>query len=343
VLKKIELQEAVGTKLVHDITEIRPGEFKGPAFRKGYTVCNEDLCHLQKLGKNHLYLIDLEEDEIHENQAASILAKGLAGDGVVWEDNPREGKINLLAGRDGLLTVNTASLAAFNMVEEVMCATLHNHTLVKEGELIAATRAIPLVMQRAPIDRAAAIARQNGAVVSVKQLRCARVGLMITGNEVYHGLIEDRFAPVLTEKVEGLGSEVVDLEFAPDDAEVISQAICSLLERGCDLLILSGGMSVDPDDVTRHGIRLAGASELTYGAAVLPGAMFLVAYLGDVPLLGVPACGLYHRITVLDLVLPRILVGERIGKKELAFLGHGGLCRDCPECSYPHCPFGKGM
>ncbi|MES0351143.1 MAG: molybdopterin-binding protein [Desulfobacteria bacterium] len=343
MLKKIELQEAVGTKLAHDITEIRPGEFKGPAFRKGHTVCNEDLCHLQKLGKNHLYLIDLEQDEIHENQAASILAKGLAGDGVMWEDNPREGKINLLAGRDGLLTVNTASLAAFNMVDEVMCATLHNHTLVKEGELIAATRAIPLVMQRAPIDRAAAIARQNGAVVSVKQLRCARVGLMITGNEVYHGLIEDRFAPVLTEKVEGLGSEVVELEFAPDDAEVISQTICSLLERGCDLLLLSGGMSVDPDDVTRHGIRLAGASELTYGAASLPGAMFLVAYLGDVPLLGVPACGLYHRITVLDLVLPRILVGERIGKKELAFLGHGGLCRDCPECSYPHCPFGKGM
>ena len=343
MLKKIELQEAVGTKLAHDITEIRPGEFKGPAFRKGHTVCNEDLCHLQKLGKNHLYLIDLEQDEIHENQAASILAKGLAGDGVMWEDNPREGKINLLAGRDGLLTVNTASLAAFNMVDEVMCATLHNHTLVKEGELIAATRAIPLVMQRAPIDRAAAIARQNGAVVSVKQLRCARVGLMITGNEVYHGLIEDRFAPVLTDKAEGLGSEVVELEFAPDDAEVISQTICSLLERGCDLLLLSGGMSVDPDDVTRHGIRLAGASELTYGAASLPGAMFLVAYLGDVPLLGVPACGLYHRITVLDLVLPRILVGERIGKKELAFLGHGGLCRDCPECSYPHCPFGKGM
>jgi hypothetical protein len=343
VLKKIELQESVGTKLAHDITEIRPGEFKGPAFRKGHTVCNEDLCHLQKLGKNHLYLIDLEEDEIHENQAASILAKGLAGDGVMWEDNPREGKINLVAGRDGLLTVNTASLAAFNMVDEVMCATLHNHTLVKEGELIAATRAIPLVMQRAPIDRAAAIARQNGAVVSVKQLRCARVGLMITGNEVYHGLIEDRFAPVLTDKVEGLGSEVVELEFAPDDAEVISQTICSHLERGCDLLLLSGGMSVDPDDVTRHGIRLAGASELTYGAAALPGAMFLVAYLGDVPLLGVPACGLYHRITVLDLVLPRILVGERIGKKELAFLGHGGLCRDCPECSYPHCPFGKGM
>jgi len=343
MLKKMGLKEAVGSKLAHDITEIRPGEFKGPAFRKGHTVCEEDLCRLQRLGKNHLFVIDLEEDEIHENEAARILAEALAGEGVVWKDEPREGKIGLLAGRDGLLQVNTAALAAFNMVQEVMCATLHSHTLVKEGELVAATRAIPLVMKRAPIERAASIARQNEAVVSVQPLRCARVGLVITGNEVYHGLIEDRFAPILTEKVVALGSEVIGVEFAPDDPERIHQAIRSHLKNGCDLLLLSGGMSVDPDDVTRHGIRLAGATEIHYGASVLPGAMFLVAYLGEVPLLGVPACGLYHRITVLDLVLPRILTGERIRRKELAFLGHGGLCKDCPECTYPHCPFGKGV
>jgi molybdenum cofactor synthesis domain-containing protein len=343
VLKKIKLKEAVGTKLAHDITEIRPGEFKGPAFRKGHRVCEEDLCRLQRLGKNHLYVIDIAKDEIHENEAAAILAKSLAGEGIVWKDEPREGKINLLAGRDGLLVINTPALAAFNMVEEVMCATLHNHTLVKEGELVAATRAIPLVMKRAPIERAAAIASQNGSVVSVQPLRRARVGLVITGNEVYHGLIEDRFAPILTEKVCALGSEVLSIEFAPDDAQVICQAIRSHLDKGCDLILLSGGMSVDPDDVTRHGIRKAGATEFHYGAAVLPGAMFLVAYLGDVPLLGVPACGLYHKITALDLILPRVLVGERIGKTELAFLGHGGLCKDCTGCSYPHCPFGKGL
>jgi molybdenum cofactor synthesis domain-containing protein len=229
------------------------------------------------------------------------------------------------------------------MVDEVMCATLRRHMLVKQGDLVAATRAIPLVMKRAPVERAAAIARQNGAVLTVKPIHKAQVGLIITGNEVYHGLIEDRFAPILTEKMKDLGSKVIRVAFAPDDAELISQAIRSHLESGCDLLLLSGGMSVDPDDVTRKGIRLAGATEMHYGAAVLPGAMFLVAYLGKVPLLGVPACGLYHRITVLDLILPRILAGEHIGKKELAFLGHGGLCRDCPECSYPHCPFGKGM
>jgi molybdenum cofactor synthesis domain-containing protein len=224
-----------------------------------------------------------------------------------------------------------------------MCATLHNHTLVRKGERVGATRAIPLVMNRAPIEQAAAISREQGSILSVRTLRQASVGLLITGNEVYHGLIEDRFAPILTEKVEALGCRVTALDLAPDDAGVISGVIRSHIERGCDLLLLTGGMSVDPDDVTRHGIRQAGATELHYGAAALPGAMFLAAYLGEVALLGVPACGLYHRITVLDLVLPRILAGERIGKSALAFLGHGGLCRDCPECSYPHCPFGKGM
>jgi hypothetical protein len=341
MLKKIKLEDAVGTKLAHDITEIRPGEFKGPAFRKGHTVCNEDLCHLQKLGKNNLYVIELGEDEIHENQAAAILAKALTGEGIVWTDDPHEGKINLLAENDGLFKVDTTALAAFNMVDEVMCATLHNHTLVKKGEKVAATRAIPLVMKRVAIERAAAIARQNGAVLSVQALRQAKVGLVITGNEVFHGLIEDRFAPILTEKVTALGSEVDGIAFAPDDEKLISKAIRNHLDRGCGLIMLSGGMSVDPDDVSRKGIRMAGATEMNYGSAVLPGAMFLVAYMGEIPLLGVPACGLYHRTTVLDLVLPRILAGEYIGKADLAFLGHGGLCKDCEECSYPHCPFGK--
>lgn len=341
-MKIISLEEAVGTQLAHDITEIRPGEFKGAAFRKGHTVCEADLCRLQRLGKSHLYVLELAEDEIHENEAAALLAGALAGEGVVWENNPREGRINLHAAQDGLLRVNVPALAAFNLVDEVMCATLHNHTLVKEGDKVAATRAIPLVMKRAPIERAAAIARQKGGVVSVAPLRRSRAGLIITGNEVFHGLIEDRFAPILTQKVEALGSEVAAVEFLPDDAQAISRTIQTFLAQGCDLLLLSGGMSVDPDDVTRHGIRLAGATEMHYGSGVLPGAMFLVAYLGPVPLLGVPACALHHKATVLDLVLPRILSGEHIGRMELALLSHGGLCRDCQHCVYPHCPFGKG-
>lgn len=341
-MKKVKLEDAVGTELAHDITEVRPGEFKGAAFRKGHVVCQEDLCHLQRLGKNHLYIIELAEDEVHENQAAAVLARAIAGEGVVWKDEPREGKINLFAGRDGLLRVDTAALAALNMVEDVMCATLHNHALVKEGELIAGTRAIPLVVKRPVLERAAAIARQNGHIVSIQPLHSLLVGLVITGNEVFHGIIEDRFVPVLSEKVNGLGSKVHCIDFAPDNAEEISRIIRNQLEKGCNLILLSGGMSVDPDDVTRQGILMAGAGEMHYGAAVLPGAMFLMAYIGETPLLGVPACGLYHRTTILDLVLPRVLAGEKIGRKDLALLGHGGLCRDCGECTYPHCSFGKG-
>jgi len=343
MMKVISLEQSVGTTLAHDITEIRPGEFKGPAFQKGHTVCEEDLCRLQRLGKNHLYVLDLEADEIHENEAAAILAGALAGPNVVWENQPREGKINLLAGLDGLLQVDSATLAAFNMVDEVMCATLHNHTLVKKGQLVAGTRAIPLVMKRAPIDRASAIARTKGSVLSVKPLRSARVGLVITGNEVYHGLIEDRFGDILECKITALGSRVTAVDKTPDSAERIAAAIRGQLDRGCDLLLLTGGMSVDPDDVTRHGIKQAGAGAIHYGAAVLPGAMFLVATIGSVPLLGVPGCALHHKVTALDLLLPRVLAGETIGKAELAFLGHGGLCRDCPECAFPHCPFGKSI
>ena len=342
MIKTVKVEDAVGLKLAHDITEIRPGEFKGAAFRQGHTVCGEDVCRLQRLGKNHLYVIELAEDEIHENEAAAILAGALAGEGIVWEDNPQEGKINLYAARDGLLTVNVTTLTAFNLVDEVMCATLHNHTLVQQGEKVAATRAIPLVMKRVAIERAAAIAYSQGAVLAVKALAPTPVGIIITGNEVYHGLIEDRFAPILSRKVAALGSKVLSVDFAPDDVELISGHIRNHLEQGCRLLLLSGGMSVDPDDVTRHAIRLAGATEIFYGSAVLPGAMFLAAYLGEVPLLGVPACALHHPVTVLDLILPRVLAGDKIGKKDLALLGHGGLCRDCSECSYPSCAFGKG-
>ncbi len=342
MLIKLPVEKAVGTTLTHDITEIRPGEFKGPAFRKGHTVCDGDICHLQKLGKNHLYLLDMEEDEIHENQAASILAKGLAGQGVKWKDDPKEGKITLHAAYDGILSINIASLAAFNMIDEVMCSTLHNHTLVKKDELVAATRAIPLVMKKAPIERAALIGSHEHGTISVKPVKNLKTGLVITGSEIYNGLIKDGFAPVLTKKVNDLGSKILNIEYAPDDYNHIKQAILKCLDSECDIIILSGGMSVDPDDVTRTGIRKAGATEMYYGSAVLPGAMFLMAYIDDIPLLGVPACGLFHRITILDLILPRVMAGEHIGKKELALLGHGGLCMNCKKCTFPHCPFGKG-
>ena len=341
MLKKVPLEQSIGTNLAHDITEVRPGEFKGPAFRKGHRVCEEDICHLQRLGKNHLYVVDLEADELHENEAAALLAAAIAGPGVVWRNDPREGKIEMFAENDGLVRIDTAALGALNMIDEVMCATVHTHTRIRKGELVAATRAIPLVVKREPVERATAIARSHGAIVEVLPLRPARVGLIITGDEVYHGRIRDGFEPILRGKLADLGATVQAVAFLPDDAERIAERIREHLKAGCDLLLLTGGMSVDPDDVTRHGIRLAGADDMHYGTAVLPGAMLLVAYVGAVPIIGVPACGLHHSATALDLVLPRILAGERIGKAQLAFLGHGSLCRQCPTCSFPRCAFGK--
>ncbi|MBI5056074.1 MAG: molybdopterin-binding protein [Nitrospirae bacterium] len=349
--KVVSVTEAVGTVLAHDITEIRPGEFKGRAFKKGHIIREEDISHLQRLGKEHLFVLEIKEDEMHENDAAYAIAEALAGEGVKMDGEPNEGKINLIASRDGLLKVNREALLGFNMLGEVMCATVHNNTVVKEGQLVAGTRAIPLVVKKSIVEDAVKTADDAGGVLSVKGMRKPKTGIVITGNEVYHGRIKDAFEPVITKKIKGVDGEVIGVHFAPDDAAHIEGRIKELISAGADLIITTGGMSVDPDDVTRFAIRNLGAEEFTYGSPVLPGSMFLVAYLSSqagkraefdlIPILGIPACGMYASITVFDLILPRILAGEKIGRKELAELGHGGMCLKCKVCNYPVCPFGK--
>jgi molybdenum cofactor synthesis domain-containing protein len=311
---------------------------------------------------------------MHENDAAFAIAVALMGDGVAIKGEPKEGKISIIAERDGLLKIDRDALLEFNMLGEVMCATLHSNTIVKKGQDVAGTRAIPLVVKRNIVDEAVRIAEkgpgsrvQGPGVIEVKELRKPKVGVVITGNEVYHGRIKDAFAPVITKKIEEIGGELVGVYYAPDEKAFIVDRLRELLKAGADLLITTGGMSVDPDDVTRFAIRELGAGEITYGSAVLPGAMFLIAYLENaewrmrnvelesdaklselrtpyselIPILGIPACGMYAKTTIFDLVLPRVLAGEKIGRRELAELGHGGLCMKCDVCRYPVCPFGK--
>ena len=348
--KIIPVSEAVGTVLSHDITEIRPGEFKGRAFKKGHIVRKEDIEHLRRIGKENLYILEIKDDEMHENDAADIMANALAGDGVRLNGEANEGKINLVAEKDGLLKVNREALLSFNMLGEVACATVHNNTVVKKGQILAGTRAVPLVVKRPIVEEAVKRAEDAGSILSVKEIRKPKAGVVITGNEVYHGKIKDAFEPVIRKKIKAVGGEVAGLHFAPDDAEFIEARIKELIDGGADLIITTGGMSVDPDDVTRFAIRNIGVEELYYGSPVLPGSMFLVAYVGaglkpartePIPILGIPACGMYANITIFDLVLPRVLAGERIGRKEIAELGHGGLCLKCKKCRYPVCPFGK--
>ncbi len=376
MMATIPVTQAVGTVLAHDITEIRPGEFKGRAFKKGHLIREEDVCRLQRLGKERLFVLRIAGDEMHENDAAYALARALMGDGVAIKGEPNEGKISIVADRDGLLKIDRDALLALNMLGEVMCATLHNNMVVKKGQTVAGTRAIPLVVKKSIIDEAARIAecemrnadlkseirnpkseiaRKRG-VIEVKEIRKPRAGVVITGNEVFHGRIKDAFAPVITKKIEEAGGEIVGVYYAPDDRAFIADRLRELLNAGADLLITTGGMSVDPDDVTRFAIRELGATDITYGSAVLPGAMFLIGYINnstliphsafrnphsEVPILGIPACGMYAKTTVFDLVLPRVLAGEKIGRRELAELGHGGLCMKCGVCSFPVCPFGK--
>lgn len=341
VSKKIRVEDAVGTTLAHDITEIRPGEYKGPAFRKGQRIQSKDLCHLMRLGKRHLYILDLDDDHIHEDDAVLELASALAGPGVTFGGNPKEGKLALKAIYPGLLKIQVNALVEFNLLPDVMCAARHNNTPVKAGTLLAGTRAVPLVIERGALDRALEISRRNYPLVAVKGFKKAQAGLIITGSEVYEGLIEDRFEAIVTAKLSAYDSTLVDTVVLPDDQDRIADAVKTFLNRGLDLIVTTGGMSVDPDDVTRHAIRQAGVDEIYYGSGVLPGAMFQLAYRGDIPILGIPACALYHQATIFDLILPRLLAGERPDKHHLAALAHGGLCLNCPTCRYPDCSFGK--
>ncbi|MDA3786056.1 MAG: molybdopterin-binding protein [Deltaproteobacteria bacterium] len=346
--KTVPVEEAVGMVLPHDVTEIRlvhqqddqKDSFKGAAFKKGHVIRQEDVPHLKRLGKDHIYVLSLEADEIHENEAAHIMAQALAGAGVVVSGEPTEGKLSLVADFDGILKVDVEKLYAFNLLGEVMCSSLHTNTPVRKGTQVAATRLIPLTSKKEVVHQAAALCPAAG-VFQVKALRKARAGLIITGNEVFYGRIKDAFEPVLRKKLMQLGSSVVKVAFAPDDIDTIAAEIKGCLAAGADLIITSGGMSVDPDDVTRMAIAKAGATDVVYGTPVLPGAMFLVGTIGAVPVMGLPACGMFHRITVFDLVLPRVLAGETITRADLARLGHGGLCSICQTCTYPICHFGK--
>jgi Probable molybdopterin binding domain len=342
MIQVVKIEDAIGYPLAHDITEIRPGEFKGPAFHRGHILSCRDLDHLRRLGKNHLYIIKPEVDEMHEDEAAEAIANALCGDGVGWNQAPREGKIALRATRDGLLKVDADALVRFNMLGDVMCATRHSNSIVRKDQQVAATRAIPLLIPRATIRSAVSTAQQAKAgILQVLPMVAAHVGVLITGNEVYHGRIEDKFEPIIRSKVAELNGRVLDVVFLPDDDDKIAAAAVDLIGRGATLLITTGGMSVDPDDRTRFALTKAGARDMVYGSAVLPGAMFMICYLGEVPVLGIPACGIYAQRTIFDLIYPRVLAGEKIERRDIAALGHGGLCLRCDTCTFPRCPFGK--
>lgn len=341
-LRAVPVEEAVGGRALHDMTRVTPGVFKGPEFKAGQLIGGGDLCRLQQMGRMRVYTEDQVlpgEEWVHEDAAARAFAQRMVGPGIVW-DGPSEGKVTFRAETGGLFLLNREALSRFNLCPDVMCATRQGESVVSAGKSVAACRAIPLYIGRAAFSRAVA-ALGAEPLLQILPLRRARVGTLVTGTEVFQGLIEDRFVPIITQKAEALGSEVTASRVVPDRREDIVAGVRWLLAAGCDLIVTTAGLSVDPDDVTRPALVEAGLTDACYGAPVLPGAMTLVGRIGSVPVLGVPACALFHKTTSLDLLLPRLLAGIIPTRADLARLGEGALCLECRSCSYPKCPFGK--
>jgi molybdenum cofactor synthesis domain-containing protein len=340
-MKKIKVEEAIGSVLPHDVTRIKRGEFKGPAFKKGHIIKEEDIPELKKLGKNYLYVMELGTDELHENDAAKRIAPAISGQGLVFSE-PVEGKINISADYAGLFKVNVEALLAVNRMENIIVATLKNNFPCKKGQIVAGTRIIPLTIKKDRIEGLEALAKKTETpILSVKPYHLLKVGAVITGSEVYNGLITDDFGPSIGKKLTDSGCAIIKKIVVPDDEKKISKAVLELKSLGCELIITTGGLSVDPDDVTRSGVLATGAKSVFYGSPVLPGAMLMVSYLDEIPIISLPACVFYYKRTVFDLIFPKFLAGETITGDEIAAMGHGGLCMNCEVCHYPVCSFGR--
>lgn len=339
-MKRIPTEEAAGHVLCHDITRIVKDKCKGPAFRKGHIVTEEDIPELLKLGKEHLYVWEKKAGWLHEDEGAEMLYQ-LCVNKYMSRSETKEGKIEIFSEIDGLLKVDKERLKAVNLLGDVMISTRHGNFPVKQGDKLAGMRVIPLVIQEERMNRAKAAAGEK-PLLEILPFNKKKIGIVTTGSEVYHGRIKDTFGPVIKQKFSEYPSEILGQTIVDDNSEMIENAVRKYLDKGADMVVCTGGMSVDPDDLTPGAIGKVADSVISYGAPVLPGAMFLLSYTSDMrPLAGLPGCVMYAKRTIFDLILPRLMADDPVSREELAELGHGGLCLDCPVCTFPNCGFGK--
>lgn len=339
-MKLIQTKDAVGQVLCHDMTQIIPGEFKGARFKKGHIVTEEDIPVLLSMGKENLYVWEMNETTVHENDAAERLCALCISDHMERSD-VKEGKIEIKAGIDGLFLVDTARLNTANSYDDIMIATRKGNTAVKAGDKLCGTRIIPLVIEDAALKEMES-AVQGEPILKLLPWKLKTAAVINTGSEVFHGRIQDKFTPVLIEKLKAYGIDTTEHYVVDDGIDNIVNAIQKVREKNVDFILCTGGMSVDPDDNTPGAIKASGAKIVTYGAPVLPGAMFLLGYFDDsTPIVGLPGCVMYAKATVFDLALPKLAAGYPMTKRDFIEMGEGGLCLGCPECHYPICPFGK--
>lgn len=339
-MMELRVEDAIGRILAHDLTKIVPGEFKGAAFRRGHVIRPEDVETLKDMGKYHVHVLEADHNRIHENDGAAMLVKEAAGDGTQVMEAV-EGKCIITAKTQGLLKVNTRCMEEFNLIGDAFFFSVKNYSVVKKDQKVAAVKIIPLTISREKAAAGVEIFREYYPAVEVKPFLNLKAGIVITGSEVYYGRIQDKFKDVLEGKIRAFNGELLGVRYAPDDGDMITGIIREFIAAGAQLVLVSGGMAVDSDDVTPMAISEAAPDVVTYGAPVTPGALCMVAYCNNIPVMGVPACAMFSKTTILDILLPRFFAGERVDRIDIARLANGGMCLECEICSYPVCPFGK--
>jgi len=339
-MKKVPVEKAVGMKLCHDITQIIPGKFKGSAFRKDHIIKQRDVEKLKKIGKEYIYVWQPKPEEVHENKASERISQAVSGKNIKIGE-PVEGKITLRSTTKGIFKINSNLLYKINSIKNITISSLPNNFTVIDNQGLAGVRIVPLTIEDKYIKRIEFICKKEGTVFSVKKYQKLSVGIITTGNEVYKDLIKDEFGPLLRKKFAYFGADIKGQILCPDKIEEILKAISYFVQQNVDLIALTGGMSIDPDDLTPGAIKKSGAKIITYGVPVQPGNMFLMAYLGDTALIGIPGASLFYDNTILDIVLPRIFVGDKMIRKDFIKMGEGGYCSVCPSCHYPFCYFGR--
>jgi hypothetical protein len=339
---KLSIKKAIGKPLAHDITRIIPGKSKGPAFKKGHILNKKDLAVLRNMGKRSVYVFKPKKGYIHEDDAAKVLAEAFQKKWFTLE-GPSEGRFNIKARINGLFKININLLTFINKTETIICSTIHQNTVCFEGMTVGATRIIPVAVEESTFWPIVEEIRSKGPLLRLLPFSRNKVGVVVTGEEVFSGRVKDYSLDILSPKIQSLGGTIISHQICPDKKGAISRAIRRMEKDGCDVIVTTGGLSVDADDVTLDGIISSGAQLVSYGSPILPGAMFALAYMGNIPVLGIPAALFYYKTTVLDIFLPRAMSEDTITREEIVSLGHGGLCLNCSKCRYPICPFGKGI
>jgi len=322
-MKQIKVEDAIGMVLAHDHTQIIKDKFKGVRFPKGHIIKEEDIPVLLEMGKETLFVLQIEPGMLHEDDAAAILRDICMGSNL-REGTPHEGKIDLFAECDGLLEIDTEKLFHLNSAEHIVISCLQNNIPVKAGEKVAAMRVVPLLIEGFRLSGLQEeVSPPVFKILPYQQLSAA---IFVTGNEILYERIKDTFSPVVLEKLAKFPVETKIVRMVGDDLETIKNAIVEAHQAGINLIFCTGGMSVDPDDHTPGAIRASGAKVVTYGTPVFPGAMFMLANFDDgAVVMGLPGGVMFADKSILDLVLPRVVAGQRLTKADFANMAIGGL------------------